>query len=293
MKNLMVTTTETIKEVEDYANSCKLLVAIKSNGEWFFYAATNTLEEATALINERQRLGGRVEMKAFPNPNSLLSENFFAVVDCEWTVNGLIYDIGVSIMDKVGTVVFCRGWLINETVSNGGAEMEEILKGHAAYSGGQYRRAAFREAMEEISELMTEYGCQSPYAFNGWADIRAIIRTAEQYEVKTPFWMMTTQKEGYVWTKYGVYDILPEAKLLLQQKYAELYRRWCQEFGFLTPNCKPSFSAEAIYSFLVRKANYREDHSGLDDSRDECLILHWLKCHDISFSLRETKKKIK
>lgn len=287
MKNLKVMETATIKEVEEYALHYPLLIAIKGGEEWFFYGAAMSADHAAELIANRQKWG-YAEMKVFNNP--VLNGNQL-ILDCEWFRTGEVYDIGMSVIDKTGAIVFCRGWLINEAISAGGTEAEEILKSHASYSGGQYRRGSFKEVMHEVDNLMIEYGCQIPYAFNGWADIRAILRTAERYEVKTPFWMSTIEKDGSVWTQYGVYDILPEAKRLLQQQYAEKYHDWCQEFGFLTPSGKPSFSAEAIYSFLVRKANYREDHCGLDDSRDESLILHWLKCHDIVLPLRETKKK--
>ena len=217
MKNVKVMETATIKEVEEYALHYPLLIAIKSGEEWFFYGAAISADHAAELIANRQKWG-YAEMKVFNNP--VLNGNKL-ILDCEWLRTGEVYDIGMTVVDKTGAIVFCRGWLINETISAGGTEAEEILKSHASYSGGQYRRGSFREVMHEVDNLMTEYGCQIPYAFNGWADIRAILRTAERYEVETPFWMSTIEKDGSVKT-YGDF-ILSDGTLYSNSSYKEKY----------------------------------------------------------------------
>lgn len=113
-----------------------------------------------------------------------------------------------------------------------------------------------------MKKVLKEYNITDGFAYNAPFDIKAFYFNHLFYRNKT------RPLDGI-----KVHDIMnylePIADTLA-------YKNFCKVNGFMTKNGRTKKTAESVYAFLTQNADYKEEHTALEDSKIETAIL--LEC---------------
>ena len=211
-------------------------------------------------------------------------KSYFLTIDTE-TANGfddpIVYDIGGCIHDKEGNVMETFSFVIYETFFG----MRELME--TAYyakkipqylediSNGKRKVVRYSTAKKYIRQLCEKYSVKAIIAHNMRFDYRATTRT-QRYLTKSKY---------RFFLPYGVelWDTLKMARDTIGK--SKTYIHFCEENDFLTKYGKPRLTAEVLYRYIVRKTDFIESHTGLEDTLIEKEI--FVKC--ISYHKKMTK----
>lgn len=118
----------------------------------------------------------------------------------------------------------------------------------------------------ELREDCTKYGVTIACAHNAAFDNRA-MNTTQRF--------ITTSKNRY-FLPFGIvwYDTLKMARQVLKDN--ENYSTFCWENEYLTKNMRLRYTAEIIYKWLSKNADFSESHTGLEDVKIEREIFEYL-----------------
>ena len=205
-----------------------------------------------------------------------MKKHYYMVVDVE-TANDteypLVYDFGYAVTDRQGTI-YEKGSFINRDVFFG---MADIMRS-AYYANkvptylteiyeGKHEVLSLYEIRKKVLEVFARYDIKAVLAYNASFDYRALNIT-ERYETKS--------KYRYFFP-YGVeiWDIWNFAcnTICMQKGYA----KFCLENGLVSPSGNISTSAESVYAYITKNAEFAEEHKGLADVLIETAIL--AKCY--------------
>ena len=118
----------------------------------------------------------------------------------------------------------------------------------------------------ELANDCAKYGVTIACAHNAAFDNRA-MNTTQRY--------ITTSKNRY-FLPFGVewWDTLKMARQVLKDD--ENYSTFCWENEYLTKNMRLRYTAEIIYKWLSKNADFAESHTGLEDVKIEREIFEYL-----------------
>lgn len=202
----------------------------------------------------------------------------FIVLDTEATNTGIenardiaqgaqVYDLGYTVADASGAVYLEHRFIISDTFCNVSLMetayyADKIPAYHAALAAGDATMVTLREAMATLRADIREHGVNTIWAYNARFD-----RTALNSSV-------TTASNGWnTWAlPYGVKwcDILQFARTTICN--TKKYKAFCEANGYLTKTGRPRHTADMVGKYL-KDTDYTEQHTALQDARDELDIL--------------------
>lgn len=183
----------------------------------------------------------------------------------------LMYDCGWSVVDTKGNVYLERSF-INRDIF---VYERELMR--SAYYGwkipryvedlrnGERIMANTYEIRQQMLADMELYHITEVVAHNARFDLNA-LNTIQRW---------TTKSQYRYWFPYGteVWDTMKMARDVIHKM--PTYRRFCEEYGFLTANGRLSTTAENLYRFITKNPDFVESHTGLEDVQIEREIMFY------------------
>lgn len=182
----------------------------------------------------------------------------------------VVYDIGIAIIDKKGTIYDKFSFIISEVFDN------EELMSSAYYKSkirhyrqniekGLSKKVKFLEMRSIFLELLRVYRVETISAYNLKFDMRALTSTTEYFFGQGKKFLSSTYKD---------------IKLLCIWSFAceVLYSRqsflnFVNNHDYLTKTNNPKTTVEIGYKYVTGDTDFVEKHMGLDDVVAECRIL--------------------
>ena len=183
----------------------------------------------------------------------------------------LMYDIGWSVVDTKGHVYLERSYMNRDIFVY---ERELMRSAYYGWKIPQYVRDLrsgerimsdtynIRQQMLADMEL---YHITEVVAHNARFDLNA-LNTIQRW---------TTKSKYRYWFPYGteVWDTMKMARDVIHKM--PTYRKFCEEYGFLTANGRLSTTAENLYRFITKNPDFVESHTGLEDVQIEREIMFY------------------
>lgn len=187
------------------------------------------------------------------------------------TSSVLMYDCGWSIVDTKGNV-YKEQSFVNRDIF---VYERELM--NSAYYGwkipryvedlrnGKRKMASTYEIRKAMLADMELYHIIEVVAHNARFD-RDALDTIQRW---------TTKSKYRYWFPYGteIWDTMKMARDVIHKM--PTYRRFCEEYGFLTANGKLSATAENLYRFIIKDPTFVESHTGLEDVQIEREIMFY------------------
>lgn len=204
-------------------------------------------------------------------------KQYFLVLDVETansTTDALVYDLGYAVVDRQGTIYASESLVISDIFYDEASLMTSAYYAEKipSYIQGIKDRAfsvvSFYEARRRIVNAISEWHVSAVVAYNANFDVTA-LNTTERW--------LTKSKYRY-FLPYGipVYCIWHMAcQLICTQKR---YVRFCLENGFVSASGNIQTSAEVVFAYMTKNADYAECHTGFQDVLIEAQIMK--KCFD-------------
>lgn len=197
---------------------------------------------------------------------------YYLVLDVETansTEDALVYDLGYAIVDRAGAVYEADSFIVSDIFYD---ECELMQSAYYAEKIPQYlegiKAKAFKvrnfyQVRKLLKEAMARWNCSIVCAYNAHFDVTA-LNTTERY--------LTKSKYRY-FLPYGteVFCIWNMACQVICTQTG--YIKFCLANNFVSPSGNIKTSAEAVYAFLTKNANYAECHTGLQDVLIESKIM--------------------
>ena len=145
----------------------------------------------------------------------------------------------------------------------------KMLKGRTG------KQKHFGHSLRFMEKLMKKYEVQKIFAYNSPFDKDAFKFTIQYFGTRNIFY-------GKGW-----YDIHAIANHYIHN--TKEYMDYCVENGFITKKGYLQTNAEKTYGFITNNPNYKEIHTGLEDSKIELEILN--HCIKNGYDLTHKRKK--
>lgn len=180
--------------------------------------------------------------------------------------NMLVYDIGYCIVDKKGNVYKTGSYIVSEIFF--GEHYDKMQSSYYANKIPNY----FQEIANGSRVVKT------------WKQISYMIRQAlQEYDITTivahnarfDFGVLSNTKkylQEYSMLPYiEWWDTLKMARSVLEKM--PTYKRFCEKNNYLTKNGSLRYTAEIIYKYITQDKDFKENHTGLEDTLIEKEIL--------------------
>ena len=141
--------------------------------------------------------------------------------------------------------------------------------------GRTMKRQHFGHALRTMEKSMKKHNIQRVYAYNSPFDKKAFNFTIKYFGTRNIFY------------EKGWYDIHAIANNFIHN--TEEYKEWCIENGFVSPKNYLRTNNEKTYAFLTDNIDYKEIHTGLEDSKIEMFILN--ECIKRGYDFKHYRKK--
>lgn len=183
-------------------------------------------------------------------------------------VGAQVYDLGYVVADASGAIYFENRIIIADTFNDaalmGSAYYADKLpQYYTALANGSAKLMTMRDALKTLRADIRTYGVKSVWAYNAMFDRDALNST------------VSTASNGFCeWAlPYGCkwQDIMRFAQTSITN--TKKYRAWCEVRELVTKAGKPRVTAEVVYQYLTGEDDYTEEHTALQDARDELAIL--------------------
>ena len=185
------------------------------------------------------------------------------------------YNIGYVIGDSNGNILLRRDFVV-----------EQIWHNLPLFSTAYYaeKRKIYIEAMRARKASLDKFGyiCQR------------MIRDFREYSVERAFAYNSPFDEKVFnfncdWFKCNnPFDNIPIIDIrgfVMQYLVGDVYKEFCEQYGFFTDTGNYSTSAETVYRFVSGNIEFIEDHTALSDSEIEFDIL--FACQECGADLNE------
>ena len=183
--------------------------------------------------------------------------------------NMWVYDCGWAVVDRYGNVYKTRSF-VNADIFLG----EKDLMKSAYYSNkiptyweeiktGQRILTDFYHIKKALLEDIAEYGVKEIFAHNMRFDYGCLNCTQR--------WLTKSAYRYFFPKEIEICDTLKMAKDVILKM--PTYRKFCEENNLFTKTGRLSASAENLYRFITKDANFVESHTGLEDVMIEKEIL--------------------
>ena len=215
-----------------------------------------------------------------------MSKNLVLVLDTETigVCDPTVYDLGYVIYDLAdGKVLVARDYLTKEVYG----QTERMKTAYYAnklplyeerLADGYCKKVKWSYILRQLKRDMNKYKVDGLWAYNSPFDKRAIAMTCKELKV------------NHNPTADGINDIL---KGLTNPHITEsaAYQEFCRRNGYFTKHKKPRVraTAEIVFRFLTQDEDYQEQHTALEDSKIEAVILR--KARALAMANAQTEKE--
>lgn len=202
----------------------------------------------------------------------MAKRHYFLAVDVETansTEDALVYDFGYAVCDRQGNIYESGSYIVSDifygeadlmTSAYYAAKIPQYIEG---ITSKMHTVVSFRRLRFLVADIFKRYPIEAVCAYNAHFDYSA-LNTTERY--------LTSSRYRYFFP-YGtqVYCIWHMAcQVLCTQKR---YRKFCEEHDLASPSGNIKTSAETVYAYLTKNADFDESHTGLEDVKIEVEIL--------------------
>ena len=180
--------------------------------------------------------------------------------------NMLVYDIGYCIVDKKGNVYKTGSFIVSEIFF--GEHYEKMQSSYYANKIPNYFQEiatgsrvvkTWKQISYIIRQVLQEYNITTVVAHNARFDF-GVLGTTKKY-------LQEYSMLPYIeW-----WDTLKMARSVLGKM--PTYKRFCEKNGYLTKNGSLRYTAEIIYQYITQDKDFKENHTGLEDTLIEKEIL--------------------
>ena len=186
----------------------------------------------------------------------------------------LMYDFALAIIDLHRNIL-CKFRIILKDVFYGEADLmrsayyaEKLPQYHEAIEKGEVLVMDIWELRAFVRDLCEHYGVTFAVAHNARFDYKS-TNTTLRY---------VTKSKCRFFMPYGIewWDTMKMAESTICQQKG--YIRFCEENGYVTQQGKVRKTAEILYRYISKDADFVEEHTALSDVLIECEIF-W-KCFD-------------
>lgn len=226
---------------------------------------------------------------------------YYLMIDTE-TANGrfvngkidlrdsLVYDLGISIVDKQGRVYWADSLLIYDVIvlekelMKSAYYANKLPKYRIDYKQGKRRLVNFTTAKQIVSQLCKQWNVRAIIAHNARFDYNALNQTLRYI----------TKSEQRFFLPYGkpLWDTMVMAREVMSTSPS--YIAWCKKDPNRMTKHKvpqPRVTAEILYQYISSQPNFIEDHTGLEDTLIEKEIFRY--CMAKKKKMRKTAFKEK
>lgn len=216
-------------------------------------------------------------MKLFNTKKIDRRKKYFMVLDTETcpidrefegvdAKNMLAYDIGYCIVDKKGNVYRQGSYIISEIFFG-----EFYTKLQSAYyankipnymkdiANGSRVVKTWNQISYILRQVINEFNITTVVAHNARFDYGVLKNTKDYLNA----YSMLPYIEWY--------DSLKMARSVIGKM--PTYKRFCENNGFITKTGQCQFTAEVVYRFITKDLEFKESHTGLEDTLIEKEIL--------------------
>ena len=189
------------------------------------------------------------------------------------TSSVLVYDCGWCVMDTAGNI-YKEQSFVNRDIFVGERELmqsayyaKKIPQYVEDLRAGKRKMATTYEIRKAMLDDLKTYEIKEVVAHNARFDYNA-LNTLQRW---------TTKSKYRYWFPYGVeiWDTMKMARDVIHKM--PTYRKFCEENGYLTKNGSLSTTAENLYKFISKNADFKENHTGLEDVQIEREIFLYCK----------------
>lgn len=176
--------------------------------------------------------------------------------------NMLTYDIGYRIIDKMGTCYIERSFVVEEIFFG---EYTKMRSSYYANKLPQYYMDIalgnrIVKSIYEIKKILIEdlekFNCKIVSAHNAYFDYTTLNVTLRYLEEK---------EKAYFFPKdIVIYDTMKMARDTICKN---------KTYDYYTPSGRKSAKAEDLYKYLTHNEDFKESHTGLEDTQIESEIL--------------------
>lgn len=198
--------------------------------------------------------------------------HYLLVLDTETTnslMDNFFYDLGYQVIDTKGRVyekhsfvnadIFCD----RQNLMQSAYYKEKIPRYWEEIKQGSRQLATTYTIRKHLKETLIKYNITEISAHNARFDLRALNLT----------YRWVTKSKYRFFLPYGVemWDTLKMAREIILPMPS--YQKFCEEHNLFTPKGRLSATAENLYRFISKNANFIESHTGLEDVEIESEIL--------------------
>lgn len=233
-------------------------------------------------------------------PYSRETEYFF-IMDTETTslVKGsfadvIPYDIGFSICDILGNIVYSVQYVVKEIFENyalmeNAFYFEKMPQYIKLIAEGKIEKLLFMQIRDRVIEKCIQFNVHTVGAYNYPFDRRAIYCLVkflypyiadeykpQEYYAKGAPKPLVKDFSAFIKKHFFYKDVKELCVMSLACETLgqdENFATFCMEHNLLTPKNNFKTSAEVMYMFITNDGDFKEEHTGQDDSIIECLIL--------------------
>lgn len=205
-------------------------------------------------------------------------KKYYLVVDVETansTQDALVYDLGFAICDKKGNIYLEKSYVItdifddekkifhNSEMMNTSYYNHKLPKYYQGLKNGKWKCISLLKARKEIATLMQEWNISEVWAYNCHFD-RNALNNSIRYSTKSNLrWFFPYGTQFHcIWSV--------ATQTICKQKG---FLRFCLENNLYSEKGNVKTSAETVYAYLTKNADFEEEHTGLEDVRIEVQIL--------------------
>lgn len=176
-----------------------------------------------------------------------------------------IYNLGYVIVNPAdGTTLLERNFIIRQIYDNKPLFATAYYANKrplytAMLKGRRTRKVDWGTACRIMCKDIKEYNVADGYAFNSPFDAKAFYFNHLFYRNKR------RPLDGI-----KVNDIMDYIKIFTE---TEEYKTFCKTNGFICKNGRVKRTAEACYAYITNNPSYKEEHTALEDSKIEWVIL--------------------
>lgn len=208
-----------------------------------------------------------------------MKKKYYLVLDVETansTEDALIYDVGFAVCDRKGNTYEADSFIVSDIFFD---EAELMKTAYYATKIPQYLEGiesrafkvrTFYEVRKRIAEVLKKWEIEAVCAYNANFDYNALNTTQR--------WL-TKSKYRY-FLPYGtkVFCIWHMAcQVICTQKS---YVRFCLNNNLISQSGNIKTSAETVYAYITKNAEFNESHTGLQDVLIEVQIMaHCFRQH--------------
>jgi DNA polymerase III epsilon subunit-like protein len=195
-----------------------------------------------------------------------MSSSNSVVVDIESSRSGLIYDLGLLILNKDGFPVkqFC--FLVKENLSL--ISKTKYAKYLELVEMGEAKILPLQDIVYALTDIVKTYKIKTFVAYNIGFDFTRIAKTLQQY--KNPF---ENLKKICLWKVMKNY-------LMSNSRYFD----FCKYNNFLTEKGKAKSTLETVIRYLTNDVEFNQSHCSLSDLCISALLIRYLSVQKISLT---------